>query len=528
MQQMDPHRRGPEVYYIQLDVISGTDLSAKDIGGKSDPFVKITVGDEERTTKVIKKTLNPEWKEKYNFKFFDDPKTITFDVLDKDITSDDKIGSTTFSLKEMFSAKTVKPFSGQLALKHKKKSAGTIMVRIIAQKLNPLLTEKIASKQQETIAQQSQQIDALSMQIGTLRQENASLHQRVESAEMAHPGSDGVAAASSSNGRLVHRPTPRQQAIEGANRFVELAMAKVMVLKLVMTKLMTMWQWVLRKCIYEVPVLGYYADLFVLFLGSVLRLQVGSHVLSGATSSKRPSKMLKLYEFEGDIECKMVRETLSALDLDCIVYPCPPTTSGGDEYLSRFMGEAKELCGGESVKLPVLVDDNLDEDSSFVSSGGDETCRYLMDQYGNNVKMTGLDRVRYAVTRHWAMLSLYKLYQGLLRSLPEHGNARKGTTVRPKEVLELFCYEASPFCNKVKEVMSALELPFVLKNVAHGSVQKRQEFQIRFGKKYPKWRSRLGMIQVPLLIDANTGREVFESDDIKTYLVNTYCTQSTA
>jgi len=165
---------------------------------------------------------------------------------------------------------------------------------------------------------------------------------------------------------------------------------------------------------------------------------------------------------------------------------------------------------------------------SFVSSGADQTCRYLMDQYGNNVKMTGLDRVRYAVTRHWTMVSLYKMYQGLVRSLPEHGNARKGTTVKPKEVLELFCYEASPFCNKVKEVLSALELPYVVKNVAHGSVQKRQEFHIRFGKKYPKWRSRLGMIQVPLLIDANTGREVFESDDIKTYLVNTYCTQSTA
>ena len=84
---------GPEVYYIELDVISGNDLAAKDIGGKSDPFVKITVGGEHRQTKVIKKTLNPEWKEKYMFKFFENPKSIQFVVLDKDMTSNDTIGS---------------------------------------------------------------------------------------------------------------------------------------------------------------------------------------------------------------------------------------------------------------------------------------------------------------------------------------------------------------------------------------------------------------------------------------------------
>jgi len=520
MQQMDPPRKGPEVYYIELDVISGNDLAAKDIGGKSDPFVKITVGGEHRQTKVIKKTLNPEWKEKYMFKFFENPKSIQFVVLDKDMTSNDTIGSATFNLNQMFNSKTVKPFSGPLALKHKKKSCGTITVRINAQKLNPLIAQKINLKQQETIAQQSQQIDSLSMQLGTLREKNASLQRQVES--MPSPDSlDSHPGSAYANGT---RPTRRQEAIEGANRFVEFAMAKMMVIKLVMAKVLAMWQCVLRKCIYEVPVLGYYADLFVLFIGSVLRLQVGHHVLAGAASSKRPSKTLKLYEYEGDIECKMVRETLSALDLDCIVYPCPP---GRDEYLSRYMSDAKELCGGGSAKFPLLVDENF-EDGPLVLSGADGTMKYLMDQYGNNVKMTGLDRVRYAVSRHWTMVSLYKVYQALLRGLPEFGNERKGTTVKPKDHLELFSYESSPFCSKVKEVVSWLELPYVVKNVAHGSKQKRQEFQIRFGKKYPKWRQRLHFIQVPLLIDPNTGREVFESEDIKQYLVNTYCTQSTA
>jgi len=346
----------------------------------------------------------------------------------------------------------------------------------------------------------------------------------VESAE--HPGSSIAAAAASAGQSYSSRPTRRQEAIEGANRFVELAMAKMLVIKLLMTKVVAMWQWVLRKCIYEVPVVGYYADLLVLFVGSVLRLEVGHSVLAGATSSKRPSKsLLKVYEFEGDIECKMVRETLSALDLDCIVYPCPP---GRDEYLSRFIGDAKELNGGGTVQFPMLIDENF-QDGPLVVSGAEQTTKYLMDQYGNNVKMTGLDRVRYAASRHWLVAAAWKvLYHGLLRSLPEHGNERKGTTVKPKELLELWSYEASPFCTKVKEVLSALELPYVVKNVAAGSKQKRQEFKIRFGKKYPSWRQKLHFIQVPLLIDPNTGREVFESEDIKKYLVHEYCTQSTA
>ena len=42
----------------------------------------------------------------------------------------------------------------------------------------------------------------------------------------------------------------------------------------------------------------------------------------GALGS-RPARPLELYDFEGCPYCRKVREALSMLDLDAIVYPCP-------------------------------------------------------------------------------------------------------------------------------------------------------------------------------------------------------------
>eukprot|EP00487_Bulimina_marginata_P009730 TRINITY_DN4221_c0_g1_i1.p1 TRINITY_DN4221_c0_g1~~TRINITY_DN4221_c0_g1_i1.p1 ORF type:complete len:139 (-),score=15.76 TRINITY_DN4221_c0_g1_i1:251-667(-) len=136
-----------------------------------------------------------------------------------------------------------------------------------------------------------------------------------------------------------------------------------------------------------------------------------------------------------------------------------------------------------------------------------------------------LEKIRYYIANHSLSVFVYQyFYLNVLRALPEQGRERMGNTVKPKKYLELWSYEASPFCIKVRELMSSLEIPYILKNVAVGSQQKRQEFQIRFGKKYPKWRQKLHLIQVPLLIDPNTEKEVFESEDIKKYLIKTYCT----
>ncbi len=90
-------------------------------------------------------------------------------------------------------------------------------------------------------------------------------------------------------------------------------------------------------------------------LNNILNL-LGSIVASslrlwGGTSATlpplRPQKTLELYDMEGCPCCRLVREALTELDLEVMLYPCP---KGG----ARFIGRLEELGGKHQV--PYLVD----------------------------------------------------------------------------------------------------------------------------------------------------------------------------
>ena len=80
----------------------------------------------------------------------------------------------------------------------------------------------------------------------------------------------------------------------------------------------------------------------------------------------------------------------------------------------------------------------------------------------------------------------------------------------PEKLLELWSFEASPYCRIVREVLCELQIPYQLHNVAKHSPA-RSAFVARSGK-----------MQVPYLSDPNTQREMFESADIVAYLNQTY------
>src|SRR5205814_1500340 len=80
----------------------------------------------------------------------------------------------------------------------------------------------------------------------------------------------------------------------------------------------------------------------------------------------------------------------------------------------------------------------------------------------------------------------------------------------PPKRLWLYDFEGCPYCRKVREVLSELDLDYLEHPVARAS-PRRAELVKRGGK-----------MQAPYLVDPNTRTEMYESDDIIAYLNATY------
>ena len=224
-------------------------------------------------------------------------------------------------------------------------------------------------------------------------------------------------------------------------------------------------------------------DVATSLFASVARLGGGLRV---EELGERPKKPLELYEFESCPYCRKVREVLTALDLEAVVYPCP---KGG----TRFRSVVRERGGKE--QFPYLVDPNTGT-AIYESS---DIVRHLFAEYGSD--------------------SVPWLYSGgpffdatsMLASAWRLGaGARASESKEPALLLELWSFEASPFCRIVRETLCSLEIPYLLHNVGKNSPS-REAFVERSGK-----------MQVPFLVDPNTDVEMFEWGDIVRYLQATY------
>lgn len=224
-------------------------------------------------------------------------------------------------------------------------------------------------------------------------------------------------------------------------------------------------------------------DLVTSFAATVARLGSGMQV-TGAR--RQPAKLLELYEFEACPFCRKVREALSHLDLDAMIYPCP---KGGPRYR-----EEVRRRGGRAM-FPWLVDPN----AGVEMYESDDIVRYLANTYGDGSVPPLL------------ALPLVKDATSMLASAlrPTRGGTYQASRP-PAQPLELWSFEASPYCRLPREALSSLEIPYILHNVAKGSA-KRDAFVQRSGK-----------MQVPYLVDPNTGVAMFESGEIVRYLQRTY------
>ena len=224
-------------------------------------------------------------------------------------------------------------------------------------------------------------------------------------------------------------------------------------------------------------------------LASAVRYPLGYRI--GALGP-RPVKPLELYEFEACPFCRKVREALTMLDLDAIIRPCP---RGGTRF--RPEGTAR---GGKQ-QFPLLVDPNADA----LIYESDAIIAHLYARYGTGRPPLGL--------RLGPITSATSAAASALRV--GHGRRARNSNP-PAQPLELWSFELSPYCRRVREELCELELPYLLHNVGPGSP--KREALVALG----------GKMMVPYLVDANTGTAMYESRDIVRYLRATYAAVSAA
>ena len=225
---------------------------------------------------------------------------------------------------------------------------------------------------------------------------------------------------------------------------------------------------------------------------------------------KQPEKPIELYEYEASPYCRLVREALTELDLDAMIHPCP---AGG----TRFRPKVQVLGGKE--QFPFMVDPNTGA-RLFESA---DIVKYLAKTY------EGRSRTSKGVKRRIAVGGAYGA--SALRGWRGFRGMKARPAKAPEKPLELFSFESSPFSRLVREVLCELELPYLLRNAGKGNWADMGPPWVRdrlwrsepgSGRNRKVLFERTGRVQVPYLIDPNTGAAMYESADIIRYLEKTY------
>ena len=229
--------------------------------------------------------------------------------------------------------------------------------------------------------------------------------------------------------------------------------------------------------------------------------------IATTAGGRQPAELLELYDMENCPYCRLVREALTDLDLDVLVYPCP---KNGVRYRPLV-----ERLGGKQ-QFPFLFDPNTDE-ALYESA---DIIDYLYATYGKR-RAPRRWLVRSVRTAASMSASMLRLRRGLA--------AEDSREV--DDPLELYSFEASPFARLVRERLCELEIPYVIRQMGRTHVDDwlPPPLRERVRPGYtPRQRNRkallarTGQVAVPFLVDPNSGQELFDSARIVAYLDQQY------
>ena len=225
------------------------------------------------------------------------------------------------------------------------------------------------------------------------------------------------------------------------------------------------------------------------------------------TDTDKPAQLLRFYDIENCPYCRIVREVLTELDLDAIILPCP---RGG----LRFRPEV--LIHGGKHQFPYMIDPNTHTEM-YESM---DIIAYLYETYA------GID-----LPLKWKLGPIHKLSSSLASATRLREGMFATASVEPDLTLELYSFEASPYARPVRELLCAMELPYVLRSCGRSNKQEwlppklREKLEIEPDSVLPNRMAMMekeGRMGIPYLWDSNTGKGLFESDEIIEYLTASY------
>jgi glutaredoxin len=236
---------------------------------------------------------------------------------------------------------------------------------------------------------------------------------------------------------------------------------------------------------------------------SLLRVNRGLMVKG---NRRTPAKTLELFEAEYCPYCRHVREALTELDLDAMIYPIP---KGAKRHVARL-----QKLSGEK-KIPFLHDPN----TGVKLHDSEAIVKYLYEQYALEGEPVPERRI---LTSTLASLTRAKF--GGMYAVPNKPAQKR---------LELYSFEASPYARLAREVLCELEIKYLLHNCGKtpGGHSDYYPPEIRHEKmknympgteNRRKFLQRTGIIIMPYIFDPNTGVEMYQSKDVIEYLRKTY------
>lgn len=90
-------------------------------------------------------------------------------------------------------------------------------------------------------------------------------------------------------------------------------------------------------------------------------------------------------------------------------------------------------------------------------------------------------------------------------------SAARQNPPRPPKMVELYEFEGCPYCRKVRDVLTELDLAYISRPCPKGASRNRDKVEQLGGKS-----------QFPYLVDPNTDKQLYESEAIIDYLFATY------